>query len=497
MHEPIESIDLMIRAAKACVNVIGDLSAKGNFRASLIEDNSIKVFCGLGNNGGDGLNIARILGSQGFKVETFIIRYSDKFSDDFLQSLDKMIGIKRHKIFDINTDHDLPKIRPNDLVIDAIFGSGLNKPVSGLAASVINHINSSKARVVAIDVPSGMFCDATSIDKNNAVIKASDTLTFQLPKLAFMFPENAEYFGNWQVLDIGLSNDFIRNTSTKYYYLTEDMIKPLLHHRLPFSHKGTYGHALIVSGSYGKMGAAVLASTACLRAGVGLLTAHIPNCGYDIMQTSIPECMIEADVENKFISTNIQLDNYDAIGVGPGIGMEESTRKFLKVLIQQTPVPMIIDADAINILAENKTWLSFLPNESIFTPHPKEFERLVGKSSDNFERMKMQQEFSFKYQCYVILKGAHTCISFPDGRCYFNSTGNPGMATAGSGDVLTGILTGLFAQGYSSSETCLLGVFLHGLAGDIARNELGEEAMIARDIIQNLSEAFRSLKFKV
>ena len=222
MHEPIESIDLMIRAAKACVNVIGDLSAKGNFRASLIEDNAIKIFCGLGNNGGDGLNIARILGSQGFKVETFIIRYSDKFSDDFLQSLDKMIGIKRHKIFDINTDHDLPKIRPNDLVIDAIFGSGLNKPVSGLAASVINHINSSKARVVAIDVPSGMFCDASSIDKNNAVIKATDTLTFQLPKLAFMFPENAEYFGNWQVLDIGLSNEFIKNTSTKYHYRSEE-----------------------------------------------------------------------------------------------------------------------------------------------------------------------------------------------------------------------------------------------------------------------------------
>jgi hydroxyethylthiazole kinase-like uncharacterized protein yjeF len=231
-----------------------------------------------------------------------------------------------------------------------------------------------------------------------------------------------------------------------------------------------------------------------LRAGVGLLTAHIPECGYDIMQTSIPECMVEVDAENKFISSTIKVENFDAIGVGPGIGTHPSTQSFLKVLIQETPVPLIIDADAINILAENKTWLAFLPKECIFTPHPKEFERLVGKSSNNFERMKMQQEFSLKYQCYVILKGAHTCISFPDGRCYFNSTGNPGMATAGSGDVLTGILTGLFAQGYSSSETCLLGVFLHGLAGDITKYELGEEAMIASDIINSLGKAFNLLR---
>lgn len=494
-HEPISSLELMERAVENCYEWIDEV-AKLSIYSNDEYIHSYKVFCGLGNNGGDGLVLAEMLAAEGESVEVYMIRYSDNSSDDNKKAESLYKKSKSGRLFNITSEKDIPKINPDDIIIDAIFGSGLNKPVEGLAKSVIDSINGSKAKVISIDVPSGLFCDECSIDNKGSVVHASHTLTFELPKLAFMFPENYEYIGDWHVLPIGLSKEFIAQTSTKNIYLTEEIIKPFIHYRKPFSHKGDYGHALVIAGSHGKMGAAVLASTACLRAGAGLLTTYIPACGYEIMQTSLPEAMVWTSDENEFISSPIKTEMFNSIAIGPGIGNHDSTQSFLKVLIQQSPVPLIIDADAINILGENKTWLSFIPQGSIFTPHPKEFERLVGKSSNNFDRMKMQKEFSFKYQCYVILKGAHTCISTPDGTCYFNSTGNPGMATAGSGDVLTGILAGLFAQGYSSLETCLLGVFLHGLAGDIIRDALGEEAMISGDIIANLGNAFKVIKGK-
>jgi hydroxyethylthiazole kinase-like uncharacterized protein yjeF len=494
-HEPITSFHLMERAAGKCFEWIDNHTglskdSKGHYTSRYI------VFCGCGNNGGDGLIIARMLAAKDKSVEVYFVRYSDTSSEDNKTAETLYRRAKSRKFFDIKTEKDIPKINPDDVIIDAIFGSGLNKPVEGLAKSVIDSINSSKAKVISIDVPSGMFCDECSINNKGSVARANTTLTFELPKLCFLFPENFEYFGNWNVLRIGLSYEYSVQTSSKNIYLTEEIIQPLIRHRKPFAHKGDYGHALVIAGSYGKMGAAVLASTACLRAGAGLLTTYIPACGYDIMQTSLPEAMVETDSVNEIIYNQINTEKYDSIAVGPGIGKHEATEHFLKVLIQQSHIPLIIDADAITILGENKTWLSFIPQGSIFTPHPKEFERLIGKSSNNFERMKMQKEFSFKYQCYVILKGAHTCISTPDGTCYFNSTGNPGMATAGCGDVLTGILAGLFAQGYSSLETCLLGVFLHGLAGDITRDALGEEAMISGDIIAKLGNAFKMIKGK-
>ncbi len=494
IHEPIESFRLMERAAKACTEEIIKIIEDRHFRSSIADDHTIKIFCGTGNNGGDGLVIARELSRRNFKVETYIVRYSEHCSDDFLFFHSKMVEVKKNRIVDINSENDIPEIHPDDLIIDAIFGSGLNKPVEGLAAEVINRINNGNARVIAVDMPSGLHGDGTSITRNSPIIKANSTLTFQVPRIAFMMPENAEYIGNWEVINIHLSEEFLQNTSTMFHYLTEDSIKPMIHRRSPFSHKGNYGHALLIAGSYGKIGAAVLASMAALRVGAGLLTTNIPKCGYDILQTSIPEAMVVCDAELNMISTPIKPDNYTAIGIGPGIGMHSSTQNFLKVLIQQTTLPLILDADAINILAENKTWLAFLPKGCVFTPHPKEFERLVGKSSDNFNRMEMQRAFSIKNQCYVILKGAHTCISFPDGQLFFNSTGNPGMATAGSGDVLTGMLTGLMAQGYTAAATCMIGVFLHGLAGDIAKEKLGEEFMIARDIIEGISNGFSLLR---
>ncbi|TAL61891.1 MAG: NAD(P)H-hydrate dehydratase [Bacteroidetes bacterium] len=497
-HKPIRSIRLMERAARACVNWLTDPAVSPLFRREGAGGEAIKIFCGLGNNGGDGLAIARLLAAKKFKVEVFIIRYSNKCSDDFLVNEKCLKKIKEVKIHNITSSAALPLTinhYPLSIIVDALFGSGLNKPVEGLAAEAISYINKSRCPVVAIDIPSGLFSDKNDHHKDVAVVRATHVLTFESPKLAFMFPENEPYVGAFSVLDIGLDEGFISSLPSKNYFVREIEAHFLYKKRTKFSHKGTFGHALIVAGSYGKMGACVLASRACLSAGAGLVTVHISKCGYDILQTANPEVMVEVDSEEKMISDNIKIDKYNAIGIGPGIGTEKETQNLLKVLIQNSSVPLVLDADALNILAENKTWLSFLPVNSILTPHPGEFKRLVGEADNDFERLQLQKEFSIKHGVYVTLKGAHTCISCPDGEVYFNSTGNPGMATAGSGDVLTGIITGLLAQGYDSKKASVLGVYLHGLAGDIATQHLSEESMIAGNIVEFMGEAFRGLSY--
>lgn len=487
-HEPVKSIDLMERAAKECVKWI---------IPTLKGEKEISIFCGLGNNGGDGLAIARLLSQKKFKVEVFIIRYSDKCSEDFLVNEKRLKKIRKVKIHNITSVEQLGSSiisHRSSVIVDCIFGSGLNKPVEGLAADVINFINQSTCFVVAIDIPSGLFSGKNSQDEKNTIICANHTLTFQSPKLSFMFPENGKYVGDFSVLNIGLDEKFISSLSSKIYFVTEQDVRLILKPRNKFSHKGTFGHALIVSGSYGKMGACVLASRACLSSGTGLVTAHIPKCGYEILQTANPEVMVETDSSENIISDSIPLEKYNAIGIGPGIGTEKETQNVLKVLIQNSKLPLVLDADALNILSENKTWISFLPKNSILTPHPGEFKRLIGDSDNDYVRLQKQKEFSVKYGVYVVLKGAHTCITSPDGEVYFNSTGNPGMATAGSGDVLTGIITGLLAQGYDSKQACVLGVYLHGLAGDMAAKNLSEESLIAGNIIEFLGEAYKTLK---
>lgn len=495
-HEPVKSIDLMERAAKQCmIWLTQTLALKGAKPA-------IKIFCGLGNNGGDGLAVARLLALKKFKVEIFIIRYSDKCSEDFLINEKRLKKVKSVKIHNISSAIQLSTFQSgrqagnfqvSTICIDAIFGSGLNKPVEGLAAEAINYINKSGCQIVSIDIPSGLFADKTSNDKNAVIVRANHTLTFHLPKLAFMFPENANYVGDFSVLNIGLDEEFISSLPSKNYFVTEEYARFIHKPRNKFSHKGTFGHALIVAGSYGKIGACVLSSKACLSSGAGLVTAHVPKCGYDILQTTNPEVMVETDSSEMIVSDNIKLDKYNVIGIGPGIGTEKETQNVFKVLIQNSSAPMVIDADAINILSENKTWIAFLPKNSILTPHPGEFKRLVGDADNDFERFQLQKEFSIKHDVYVVLKGAHTCITCPDGEAYFNSTGNPGMATAGSGDVLTGILTGLLAQRYDSKQAAMLGVYLHGLAGDFAAKDLSEESLIARNIIEFLGQAYKKL----
>jgi NAD(P)H-hydrate epimerase len=365
--------------------------------------------------------------------------------------------------------------------------------VKGFTAQVIDHINSSKGVVIAIDAPSGFFCDSTNTENNGAIVKADYTLTLQFPKYGMLFPENDQYVGHWEILPIGLHPAFIEKVEVKDFFILSHNCKALLKPRTKFSHKGTYGHGLLIAGGYGKMGAAVLGAKAGLKAGAGLITTHIPEKGNAILQTAVPSGMVSIDQDDKVFSEVPDLFKYNAIAIGPGIGMEKQTQHALKLLIQNTGVPIIFDADALNILAENKTWISFIPKNSIFTPHPKEFERLIGKPSDDFERNQMQREFSMKHNAYVVLKGAHTAISCPDGNCYFNSTGNPGMATGGSGDALTGMLLGLMAQGYSSRDTCIIGVYLHGLAGDIAAEKWGYEALTTTNIIHNIGKAYKKL----
>jgi len=481
-NEPIESIDLMERAALACYEWL---------RPYLKKNSQVKIVCGPGNNGGDGLAIARMLAEDEISVAVWILNFSDKRSPDFKANQERLFKIGNIDIVEISDAAKLPDIEEEYVIVDAIFGSGLSKPIKGFVAEVIEKINASEAVCVAVDIPSGLFADENTED--GAVIKADYTLSFEFPKYAFMFAKNHEFVGDWHVLPIGLHSSFIDELEVKNYLITAATAVDLLKERSKFSHKGNYGHALLIAGSTTKMGAAVLASKACLRSGVGLLTTHIPFKGHSILQTSVPEAMLSLDRFENYISEIPKLASYNAIGVGPGIGMEEQSHNAIKVLIQNATMPLVFDADALNILAENKTWLGFLQPNTILTPHPKEFERLAGTSDNEFDRLQLALDFAVKYQVIVVLKGGHTAVCSPQGNCYFNTTGNPGMATGGSGDVLTGIILGLLAQSYSPLEASILGVFIHGLAGDLALRKRGHEALIASDIIEYLGKAFKKL----
>ncbi len=484
-NEPIKSIKLMERAATQLYKWI---------KKRVSKKHTVRVFVGLGNNGGDGLVLARLLSQKGYEVEVNVIRYSDKTSVDFQINFERLSECSTINVNEIKDKSGLPKLMPDDLLVDAIFGSGLARPVKGFLAEIIALLNNSPANTISIDVPSGLFSDSTSKNNDGAIVRADYTLSFQFPKLAFLFPENDAFVGDWHLLDIGLHHDFINKVECRNFYMEKRDIVPLLKKRDRYAHKGTFGHALLIAGCYGKMGAAILASRACLRSGVGLLHTHIPKVGYEIMQTATPETMLSIDRYDNYFSEIPNLGLFTAIGIGPGLGMEKQSQMALKLLIQEYPNPIVFDADALNILAENKTWLAFLPKGSILTPHPKEFERLAGKWNNDFERLQMQRDFAIKYSIYLVLKGAHTSICFPDGNCYFNSTGNPGMATAGSGDVLTGLITGLLAQGYTPGQASVMGVYLHGLAGDISTKKHGMEAMLAGDLIDQIGKAFRTLK---
>lgn len=481
-NEPIQSIDLMERASMAFVTW---------FELNFERNRKVFVFCGTGNNGGDGLAISRILGSRKWDVSTIVVKESSKKTNDFIINYRRLS--ENQKITKVELLADLEvDLQKKDIVLDAIFGSGLTREVKGIHADVINYINESSATTISIDVPSGLFIDADS--PGGSIISADHVLSFQLPKLAFLLPQNGKYVKNWAIADIGLDLDYIATRDSSFEYIDPLFAKHLIKPRDRFAHKTDFGRILLIAGSWGKMGACVLSTKASIRSGAGLVTAHIPNCGYSIMQTSVPEAMVSTDPGEHFLTNIPEINQYDAIGIGPGIDKQVDSYEVIAQLFKKYKRPIVVDADALNILSEEKSLLKLLPENSILTPHPGEFKRLVGPWSDDFERLTLQKATSKKYNVFIVLKGAHTSVSTPNGKVYFNSTGNPGMATGGSGDVLTGIITALLGQKYTPEHASLLGVYLHGLAADIAVDYIGEESLSAGDIIDYIPQAFMELK---
>ncbi|HLN53058.1 MAG TPA: NAD(P)H-hydrate dehydratase [Lentimicrobium sp.] len=483
--EPVRSIDLMERAAHKCYEwIVKRITGIRTFR----------IICGMGNNGGDGLAIARKLNKDGHNVEVYYIRHSSEASEDNRKNFEKISDVAGLVVTEIFEEDPTIEIDDDDIVIDALLGSGLNKPVKGFLTEIIRQINESNAYIISIDMPSGLMADELIADPAKySIVNADYTLTFQMPKLAFFLPENERFVGEWKALDIGLHKDFIKGAKSHFHYTRKKDCIELYKSRNKFAHKGNFGHGLLIAGSLGKMGAAILAAKAALRAGAGLITAHIPLTGIEPMLMTIPEAMVSPDDSETHFTILPDLNPYNAIAIGPGLGTHIESQNAMKFLIQEVRKPLIIDADGLNILAENKTWLSFLPPDSILTPHPKEFERLTSKVDNHLNRLEILRAFSVRFKVNVILKGAYSAVSTPEGDVFFNPTGNPGMATGGTGDVLTGILLGLRASGYSPKETCILGTWLHGKAGDIAAGKLSQPALIASDITENLGKAFLKL----
>lgn len=485
-HEPIASIDLMERAANACTDWIS---------TQLPDQNSFLICCGTGNNGGDGLAIARQLAKKNKHVDIIILDTNSRKSDDFSINLSRIESLSQVAVHPFNENSKELSIQPEQVLIDALFGTGLHSMVTGTALQLIEKINCSKAKVISIDLPSGLFADGSNTN-TNGIVNADITLSFQFPKLAFFLPEFEQQVGRWEVLDIGLSAEFIAKEASDNFYLTEAFIRSFRKMNSRFSHKGSNGHALLFAGSYGKMGAAVMAAQACLKSGAGLLSISVPENGVDVMQISTPEAMVLADTERNYLSSLPELANYEAIGIGPGLGQEEQTAELFEKLLSNHSAPLVIDADALNLLAKKPTLFSKIGPDCILTPHPKELDRLIGTCTNTKERFDKQLAFSKKHKTYVILKGANTRITTPDGCSYYNSTGNEGMAKGGNGDVLTGLITGLLAQAYTPMEASLMGVYVHGLAGDLAAKKTGKAGMTAMDTLEAIPAALQQLEKK-
>lgn len=485
-HEPIKSIDLMERAARVLTRAITE-----RWPSTI----PVIVFAGPGNNGGDALAVSRMLIEQGYQVQTYLFNITGHLSAECTENKKRLCDKKGLPLYtEISQEFDPPRLESGMLIVDGLFGSGLNKPLAGGFASLVKYINASKADVVSIDVPSGLMTEDNTYNVSTNIIRATQTLTLGQLKLSFLFPESQAYIGQLRILDIRLSREGMEKIESNYTLMEEDVARQLLKPRNRFAHKGQMGSALIIAGSYGMAGASVLATKACLRSGAGKVTVHVPKRNVAIMQTAVPEAIVSIDREETSFTEGVATEDFQAVGIGPGIGTSEQTAITLIAQLRRTQCPLVVDADALNILASRRAWLQQLPKGVILTPHPKELDRMEGKCIDTFERLTKARELAERLQGYVILKGHHTAICMPDGHVVFNNSGNAGMATAGSGDVLTGIITGLLARGYDRREACMLGVYLHGLAGDLAVREIGEESLIASDLIQYLPKAFIRLK---
>ena len=485
-NEPIASIDLMERASLTFVHwFVQQFPDK---------DRPVLVLAGPGNNGGDGLAVARLLHRRFYTVSVWRCHIGTSVSPDFQVNWERLpTEGGAVEVSHLHAGDPLPACPKDAILIDALFGSGLSRPVAGYWADLILDCNQAPLTRVAVDVPSGLFTDGPS---EGAVLEAHHTFSFEMPKLAFFLPENQQRVGEWHFGSIGLDAARLAEMETPYHFVTAELARNLLKSRRRFDHKGVFGHVLISAGSYGKAGAAVLAVRACLRSGVGLATIHIPRCAYSILQTAAPEAMALTDEHEYCVSEMPDLSPFSAIGAGCGWGQDELTAKALQQLLEQATQPVVLDADALNLLAKHPEWMKRLPENCILTPHPKEFERMFGPSGNGFERLELLQKKAVELGLVIVLKGAFTCVASPEGSCFFNTTGNPGMATGGSGDVLTGIITGLLAQRYSALDAAVLGVYLHGLAGDLVAAQKGQESLIAGDLIEMLGAAFQQIRHR-
>jgi hydroxyethylthiazole kinase-like uncharacterized protein yjeF len=482
-RQNISSTDLMERAGTQIFNWL-----HARMQGAQVP---VHIFCGIGNNGGDGLVIARHLITHGYNVHVYVVNCSDKRSKDFLRNYDRIKTVTKNWPTLLSCKEEFPEINRDDIIVDAVFGIGLNRPADDWIKALFQHFRKSGAFTLAVDMPSGLYANKEPEDENG-VVWANHTLSFASPKLVFFLPNTARFTQQWEIIDIGLDTEFLFTTPTDAELIGKFEVLPMYRPRDKFSHKGTFGHSLIVGGSYGKIGAVVLASKATLVIGAGLVTSFIPKCGYNVLQTALPEVMVITDEDDSMITT-IKFDIIpNVVGLGIGIGTNSKTVKALETFLKTNKIQLVIDADGLNILSHNKELLDFLPEGTVLTPHPKELERLIGKWSDDFDKLDRAKEFSKKHKVILVIKGGNTITVFGD-KLYINSSGNPGLATAGSGDVLTGVIAGLISQGYEPIVATIFGVYLHGRAGDFAAEDFGYESIIASHVIEYLGEAYKDI----
>lgn len=479
-REGIPSLELMKRAATAFYNRFTErFPDRGT---------PVLIFAGVGNNGGDGLVVARLLHKSGYSVRVCIVEYSDHYTEDCAHNV-RRIKAENIAYIKIKEEKDIPDMSGYDVLIDGIFGTGLSREVSGITAAVIERINESGKPVICIDVPSGLFLDR----RTPFAVHATETITFQIPKLALYLPENQAYTGNVTIVPIGLNKEAIGKAESDVSLTEKGAIKALLKPLLKFAHKGTEGHALIIGGSLGKTGSVCLASKAALKTGCGLVTVCLPKCGVPVIQANFPEAMAIADGGETHLSA-IEYDLHpDAIGIGVGMGQHAETQQALLGFLKRNNASLVIDADGLNILAQHREWLSLLPAKTILTPHPKELSRLIGEWSDDYDKIQKARVFAREHDLVLVVKGAYSLIMDRE-HLYLNSTGTPALATAGSGDVLTGMITSLLAQGYDPLQAARVGVYLHGLSAEIAVQHIHPRAFIASDIIDHIGRAYRDLE---
>lgn len=479
-EQGIGSLQLMERAAGRCADWLA---------THLPKDALYVILCGMGNNGGDGLVIARLLQQMGYGVKAFVLRHSEQASRDHAINEERLRRIDASLVGDLQPGTYITDIPGNIILVDAIMGTGLSRPLKGWLAEFTERINQLPNLRIAIDLPSGLSADEVW---EAPVLRADHTLSFQGYKRSLLHPEGGRHAGQIHLLDIGLSAACLAETSTQYFTIDRDEVRQWYRPRQPFTHKGSYGTALLIGGSYGMMGAAGLALKAAARSGAGKCRALIPECGYTVIQSLVPEAMTQTSGTQQ-LSTLKGWEEAQGIGIGPGMGTAAETVRGLSAFLDACKQPVVIDADALNIIGAHRELLNRLPAGSILTPHPKEFERMFGPTADSVKRVEQARAMAMKYNVHIVLKDRHCAVTMPEGECWYNLSGNAGMATGGSGDVLCGLLTSLLAQGYDPKTAALLGVYLHGRAGDHAAAIHGMEAMIAGDIVECLGKAFMEL----